>query len=565
MAVALNNTRMKNTCIALRTPVIMGLFATFTAATIATVALSAQNTSTWIFLGDDHRLHYQADAQGNRILDFSYAGYGGGGVQLPTVPVAATVGPSGADDTAAIQAALDTVSAMPLDANGFRGAVLLTPGHYSTSDTLNITASGVVLRGTGSGANGTYQTVITMTGDPFLFLRISGTGSWQTSGTAVAMTDAYVPSGTTSFNVADASSFHPADTILIRRPVTAAWVHLMGMDTLVRNGAPQTWIAPGSTITTDRTIAAINGNQIMLDVPLTDNFDQQFLNPPGGSVIAYSFPGRISQVGAEHLAIVAHPQNVDITQPQFQGLSMNAVINGWLQDVVFLDTQNTMQISSSVKQTTFDHISVRHTVAHTGDGPADFAFSGTGLLFTKCSVTGRGGTWPAVTQSRVTGPDVLLDFRGDDRGFDPHQRWATGLLCDRCSFPNSHTSDKAGVAYSNRGILGSGQGWDAGWSVAWNTTSTYFLIQQPPGSQNFCIGCTGTILTEAQPGNSTPLLANGIYDSFGTPVTPSSLYLEQLCERLGPAAVANIGYPGTCAAPPTAGRSAAAASFVARR
>src|SRR5206468_12725087 len=99
---------------------------------------------------------------------------------------------------------------------------------------------------------------------------------------------------------------------------------------------------------------------------------------------------------------------------------------------------------------------------------------------------GTGKHLAAVTQSRVTGPIVLLDFYADDRGFDPHQRWATGLLCDRCEFPNSHTSDKAGIAHSNRGILGSGHGWDAGWSVAWNVTSTYFLVQQPPGANTFC-------------------------------------------------------------------------------
>jgi len=37
-------------------------------------------------------------------------------------------------------------------------------------------------------------------------------------------------------------------------------------------------------------------------------------------------------------------------------------------------------------------------------------------------------------------------------------------------------------------------------------------------------------------------LPNGIYDSFGTPVTPSSLYLQQLLERKGAQAVINIGY-----------------------
>lgn len=509
--------------------------------------LSAQGTSAWVFFGPDHRLQYATDAQGNRIMDFSYAGYEGGGVRPPVVPVAAHVLPSGGDDTAAIQSAIDEVSALAPDDKGFRGAVLLHSGTYDVSRTITIAAGGVVLRGSGGNGQGKAETVINMTGDPFLFLRIAGSGSWQTLGDPASMTDAYVPSGSTSFNVSDASIFNVGDTVLVRRPVTAAWIHLLGMDTLVRNGQPQTWISAGSLINTDRVIAAINGNQITLNVPLTDSFDSQFLNPPGGTVVKYAFPGRISQVGAEHLTVIAHPVNVDISEPQYTGLSMSAVINAWIQDVTFQDTQNTVTISSTVKQTTFDSVSVKHTVAHTGDGPADFALSGTQLLASNCSVTGRGNTWAAVTQSRVTGPVVLLDFYADDRGFDPHQRWATGLLCDRCEFPNSRTGDKAGIAYSNRGILGSGQGWDAGWAVAWNVTSAYFTVQEPPGANNFCIGCIGTILTQPRPGSSSPLLPNGVYDSYGTPVTPSSLYLAQLCERLGPDAVAKIGYGGSCA------------------
>src|SRR5262249_13213824 len=34
----------------------------------------------------------------------------------------------------------------------------------------------------------------------------------------------------------------------------------------------------------------------------------------------------------------------------------------------------------------------------------------------------------------------------------------------------------------------------------------------------------------------------GTFDSLGTPVTPQSLYLTQLNERLGPSALKNIGY-----------------------
>lgn len=512
-------------------------------------------TSSWASLGSDNRLHYATDAQGNRIMDFSYAGYEGGGVRLPNAPVRVSVNPSGGDDTSAIQSAIDRVSALPLDKKGFRGTVQLGSGTFNVSDTLNITASGVILRGYGTGTNGT---TIHMTGDPFLFLRIAGTGSWQTVGSAATITDSYVPSGANSFTVSDASGFTVGDTVIIRRPVTAQWIHLLGMDTLVRNGQPQTWISAGSTVTTDRVILAINGNRITVDAPLTDNLDATYTSPT--TVSKYTFPGRLSQVAAEGFAVLANPQNVDITEPQFNGLNMSAVINGWMRDVIFQDTQNTITISSTVKETTLDNIVVVHTKPHTGDGPADFALSGTQLFVNNSAVKKvcdfgadpncdpkSTGTWAAVTQSRVTGPVVLLNFFGADRGFDPHQRWATGLLCDNCNFPNSHTADKAGVAYSNRGILGSGQGWDAGWSVAWNVNATYFLVQQPAGSQNFCIGCSGTILSEAQPGMSSPLVPNGIYDSFGTRVTPSSLYLEQLCERLGPGAAAQIGYGGSCA------------------
>src|SRR5256885_17043468 len=75
----------------------------------------AQATSTWFHYGEHGRLQYATDPQGNRIMDYSTAGYEGGGVALPHVPARATVKPSGGDDTVAIQAAIDTVSALSPD------------------------------------------------------------------------------------------------------------------------------------------------------------------------------------------------------------------------------------------------------------------------------------------------------------------------------------------------------------------------------------------------------------------------------------------------------------------
>jgi hypothetical protein len=116
-------------------------------------------------------------------------------------------------------------------------------------------------------------------------------------------------------------------------------------------------------------------------------------------------------------------------------------------------------------------------------------------------------------------------------------RWGTGLLLDNCQVPES------GIDLMDRGIMGSGHGWTIGWSVAWNCTANSFVIQRPPGSMNWAIGCKGSAKTGSQPGDKGGApLPEGIFDSHGTPVMPASLYLEQLRERLGPQALSNIGY-----------------------
>src|ERR1700749_2583239 len=68
----------------------------------------AATHSQWVYLDRTGKLTYQHLKTGEKILDFSYAGYMGGGVQLPSFPVKKTVAPSsGEDDSTAIQAAID--------------------------------------------------------------------------------------------------------------------------------------------------------------------------------------------------------------------------------------------------------------------------------------------------------------------------------------------------------------------------------------------------------------------------------------------------------------------------
>lgn len=489
-------------------------------------------TSQWVFVGPDGKLAYQTLANGDRIMDFSSAGYMGGGVTLPdqAAPVQQIVEPSGGDDTVAIQTAIDTVSALPV-VNGFRGMVLLDFGQFNITSALHIRASGVVLSGSGSSSSGTVI-VLMDNGTGFHALDIAGSGSYVTSNT-VNIVDQYVPSGTNTITVSDASGFSVGDNVLISRPVTQDWVHYLGMDMLVRNGQPQTWIPVGHHITTDRSIQAISGNTITLDVPLTDSFDSTYLGTPVGTISKYTFAGRISQVGVEHLQIMAPAGSVI-----YNAITMDALIDSWILDVVGQETMNAFSVNGKAKRVTLDSVINNVSITQTNSAaPTAFAVDGTQVLLNNCQANSRG-IWPFVTESTGTGPAVVLNFSTtENHPLEPHQRWYTGLLTDNGIF-------NSGVSYINRRTAGSGHGWASGWSVIWNATGGRFVVSAAPGTESWCIGCVGTKA-------SNPPDPDGIFDSFGTFVSPTSLYLAQLCDRLGPSALVNIGYDASyCAVPP---------------
>jgi hypothetical protein len=496
--------------------------------------------SQWVFPGANGKLAYQATMAGDRIMDFSTAGYMGGGVALPTVPVRKTVTHSdGADDTATIQAAINDVAAMPLE-GGFRGAVLLAPGAFICSNTIIIPASGVVLRGSGDGSNGT--TIQMLGGRHVAIATRTGGGRGRQTGeigsdtdiVQTSIADAYVPSGSASFTVTDASGFHVGDVIEIRRPVTEAWVKFMGMDNLTRDGKPQTWIRAGSVIPVERRVAAISGNKITLDVPLSDSFDSKYLNPPGTAVVKVKPPERLTQAGVENLHIQSPPQAVNHTQALYTALRINGQ-DCWVRDVVIDETMNSVSLGG--RRITLQRVTVNRKALHQGASkPAEFAPNGDQILLDRCAVN-ADNVWFAATGGGHSGPIVFLNcsFSGDGH-IEGHMRWTTGMLLDNCTLPDG------GIDFKNRGAMGSGHGWGMGWAVAWNCVAKSYVVQQPPGAMNWAIGCIGQSVPMARPFDTEPLLPVGTFDSPGKSVTPRSLYLAQLNERLGPAALKNLGY-----------------------
>jgi hypothetical protein len=110
-------------------------------------------------------------------------------------------------------------------------------------------------------------------------------------------------------------------------------------------------------------------------------------------------------------------------------------------------------------------------------------------------------------------------------------------LADNVSAPGTS------IDYINRGVYGTGHGWTMGFGVVWNAVASTLILEQPPGSTNWAIGSSGTYSSMEEPGfPDAGDMPQGIVDSKNVEVAPKSLYLAQLCQRLGPTAVTNIGF-----------------------
>ena len=485
--------------------------------------------SQWVYVNSKGKLAYKTLSEGDRIMDFSHAGYMGGGVRIPDVPVKITLSCTAGDNSALIQNAINEVSKMKL-VNGFRGAILLSPGTYDCDSTLSINASGVVLRGSGSGSNGT---IINLSGKPHNCIEIRGRVSSKLIGEATTIADEYVPAGTYSFFLTNATGFKVGDTIRITRPITDEWVKYMGMDKLVRDGKKQTWIS--GEITTERIITKIERNKITVSIPLNDSYDSKYTGQHGVKVQKITTTGLLTQIGIENFRINAPAQSVTINEGHHRAFTMSGMSDGWARNIEIFNTVNSISVTG--RRITVDNVSIIHEVPTVGAAkPADLNGSGQQILFNRCRITGDNLFFFG-TGAKVTGPVVVLNsvFRGNG-WIQPHQRWATGLLIDGCEVPDG------GIDFMNRGIMGSGHGWTIGWAVAWNCKAKSYLNQMPPGSANWVIGSKGEHAYRAIPFDTIPYLPEGIYDSHNVPVNPSSLYLAQLQERLGKQALINIGY-----------------------
>jgi hypothetical protein len=124
------------------------------------------------------------------------------------------------------------------------------------------------------------------------------------------------------------------------------------------------------------------------------------------------------------------------------------------------------------------------------------------------------------------GPNVFTECEASAAlGFSgPIESWASGVLYDNI------TMDGGGLLLTNREIDGQGVGWAAANSVLWQCTAPVITCRQPPGAENWAIGCWGQFI------------GDGHWRSPNEFVKPVSLYQAQLAERLGGREIENLSH-----------------------
>ncbi|RZK65313.1 MAG: pectate lyase, partial [Pedobacter sp.] len=284
-----------------------------------------------LFKSKDGKLAYTPDAEGNRIPDFSYAGYMAGEKAIPDATIKVVVPVSKGDATIRIQSAINYVSKLPIGKDGLRGAILLEKGTYEVAGTLKISASGVVLRGSGFGVGGTK---IFATGlDRIGVIRILGKDD-RSEQNPVAITDNYVPVNANQLTLASINGFKVGDQILINRPSTKEWIDTLKTAEFGGGESALGWKPGTRDIRWDRKIMAINGSTITLDAPLTTALDAKF---GGATVSKYDWNGRINNGGIENLKIESdyHKENIKDEYHRWTAICLENVQDAWIRQVVF--------------------------------------------------------------------------------------------------------------------------------------------------------------------------------------------------------------------------------------
>ncbi|MBE7019956.1 MAG: hypothetical protein E7411_00790 [Ruminococcaceae bacterium] len=526
--------------------------------------VQAEPVNASIIAPVNDKLFYKAyNEEGDKLSDFSYAGYYAGDIELPEtkdLPVVSEISPTGTeDDTSHIQAAIDKA----FNTEGDLKVVKLKAGKYRLPDPIYI-KSGVLLSGEGQGPNGTV--LFASKPSQYSPVHIEGAEPNDDTTKKYYLTDDYVKSGSKTVHVSmeDALDLKVGDEIAIYYTVTDEWCEAMDMVGVINVYDNDTgWKSGDVSMVTERKITAVNGNEITVDfgffVPYITELTPTYF-------VKTSDEKRVENAGVENLRIESFYNG----SPTDEEHATIAITIRYAKNIFVRDITSkyfyfgAVQANKRTKQITVRNCSCLDPVS-TVAGSRRYSFhasySAQQILYTGCySYDGRHDF---ATSREVTGPVAFVDNVADssNTSSETHGTWSTGVLYDNLYQIKNFT--KGFIANANRGIYGTAvsQGWTSAGCVIWNSLAPAIISHKPPLTyQNFIIGNWGTYTDESgmamkktdisayskayRTGSSTlpkegsfatsantSFIGDSYKESVTAPVNPRSLYKAQLSER----------------------------------
>lgn len=481
-------------------------------------ATAADFARRFVHVGTEGTLVYEIGPRGDRMPDYSHAGYGGGGVEPPLVPVKAIVSPVDGDDSGVIQRALDLVAELPADASGVRGAVLLESGVYEIDGQIRITASGVVLRGRGADRDG--GSVLVATGDDRRGLvAVRGGGEpAAVEARRFGIVDGYLPCNASRLTLEAGHGLAPGEHVRVEHPSTKAWIAALGMDRFPSRGGGS-WLdwKPGTLdLAWERIVARVEGDTITLDAPLPMALDAALAR---ATVRRIDWPQRIERVGIEGLRLEsagddARPCDEDHA---WDGVVLERVRDAWVRDCTFAGfAGSAVNVLDTATRVTVERCDARAPRSELGGWRRRTFFVGGGQVLVR-DCTAEDGREDFGVGHLAPGPNAFVRCvarraHGDS---GPLGSWATGVLYDHVEI------DGGRLALTNREIADQGVGWASANGTAWVCTAGVVECRMPPTAANWAIGPRGEYV------------GDGFWKQLDQSVEPRSLYDAQLGERLG--------------------------------
>lgn len=464
-------------------------------------------------IGDTGKLVYTVDSLGNRIPDYSYCGYQLSEKEIPFVKTAVVIPYTNGDITSDLQKAIDYISDLKPDKNGFRGAIQFEAGTYHLLGRFRIEASGIVFRGTGFGEDGTVLK-IGGTERETLF-RVKG-GSAVIEEPSVKISNAYIPVNAMSFEVEGGNRFKVGDAIFITRPATKEWIDLLGMKNFGGETDWLGWRIENQNITWDRVITKIEGNTIFIDAPITTALDEKF----GGAFIQkYSWDNRISKIGFENLSLISDydQENPKDEEHCWNAISFENAENCWVRQANFKHfAGSAVAVYKTASKVTVEDCKNMEPVSEVAAYRRNaFFVEGEQTLVQRCYA--EFGWHDFSTGFMTAGPNAFVQCESHlPNNFSGcADSWASGILFDIVNVDGNKLS------FVNRGQDAQGAGFTAANSMFWQCSAAKIENFAPTGAMNWAIG------TWAQ------FAGNGYWYEANSHVTPRSLFYKQLEDRIG--------------------------------